>query len=314
MPVVVFSGNPEKRPLYEPELARAASESGLNPTIEMDPAQVEPDEVDYVIFDGDGPVQDFTPFTKLKAVLNLWAGVEAVMRCEPPADLPIVRMVELGLSEGMRDYVVGHVLRHHLDVDSFIGAAPIAEWELTFPPLARDRTVGVLGLGVLGADCASHLARHGFNTLGWSRTVKQVDGVTCLSGADGLTQIIAESEILVLLLPHTNETRRLLNAERIATMPQGACLVNAGRGALIDHDALLAALDAGQIRHATMDVFDVEPLPPEHPYWAHARVTVTPHIASVTRPSTASDSIMHQIARGETGLPFENTVDRSLGY
>ncbi|MEM8791164.1 MAG: glyoxylate/hydroxypyruvate reductase A [Pseudomonadota bacterium] len=314
MPVVLFSGNPEKRSLYAPELTRAADEEGLSATIHMDPSDVAPEAVDYLIFDGDGPVKDFAPYTKLKAILNLWAGVEAVMRCDPPENLPVVRMVEAGLSEGMRDYVVGHVLRHHLDIDRYIGAEPIAEWELTFPPLARDRTVGVLGLGVLGADCAAHLARHGFETLGWSRSAKRVEGVRCLSGAEGLDQIIAESEILALLLPHTPETRRVLNAERIAKMPDGACLVNAGRGALIDHDALLAALDAGKIRHATMDVFDVEPLPPDHPYWAYPRVTVTPHIASVTRPATASDSIMRQIARGEAGKSFENTVDRTLGY
>ncbi|MEM1277423.1 MAG: glyoxylate/hydroxypyruvate reductase A [Pseudomonadota bacterium] len=314
MPVILFSGNPEKRPLYAPELTRAAAEAGLNARIVMDPADVAPEQVDYLIFDGDGPVKDFAPFTRLKAVLNLWAGVEAVMRCAPPEDLPVVRMVELGLSEGMRDYVLGHVLRHHLDIDRYIGAQPIAEWELTFPPLARDRKVGVLGLGVLGADCAEHLAHHGFDTSGWSRTPKAIQGVTCLSGVEGLAKVIAESEILVLLLPHTAETWRILNAERIASMPQGACLVNAGRGALIDHEALLAALNQGRIRHATMDVFDQEPLPPEHPYWAHPSVTVTPHIASVTRPGTAADSIMAQIARGEAGQGLENTVDRRLGY
>ncbi|MEM7239157.1 MAG: glyoxylate/hydroxypyruvate reductase A [Pseudomonadota bacterium] len=313
-PVVLFSGNPEKRPLYEPELTRAAAEAGLEIALSIRPEDVRPEEVDYLIFDGDGPVKNFGPFTRLKGVLNLWAGVEAVLRCEPPLDLPLVRMVERGLSEGMRDYVVGHVLRHHLDIDRYIGGEPIAAWELTFPPLARNRTVGVLGAGVLGAECASHLARHGFRTLGWSRSQKSIEGVTCLCGSDGLDRIIRESEILVLLLPNTPDTHRILNAERLAEMPRGSCIVNAGRGSLIDHDALLDALDRDHIRHATMDVFDIEPLPVDHRYWTHPRVTVTPHIASVTRPDTASDSIMAQIKRRENGLPFENIVDRNRGY
>ncbi|MEM6904541.1 MAG: glyoxylate/hydroxypyruvate reductase A, partial [Pseudomonadota bacterium] len=169
MPVVLFSGNPEKRADYEPALLAAAQETGQSITLHMSPELVQASEVDYLIFDGDGPVREFTPFTRLKAVLNLWAGVEAVLRCAPPETLPVVRMVEPGLTEGMRDYVIGHVLRHHLDIDRYIGSTPIAEWEATFPPLARNRTVGVLGLGVLGADCASHLARHGFRTLGWAR-------------------------------------------------------------------------------------------------------------------------------------------------
>ncbi|MBY8975730.1 glyoxylate/hydroxypyruvate reductase A [Rhodobacteraceae bacterium NNCM2] len=313
-PVILFSGSPEKRSLYEPALTKAAADAGLALDLHMAREEVAPGDVDYIIYDGLGPVQDFAPFTKLKGVVNLWAGVEAVLRCNPPVDLPIARMVEEGLSEGMRDYVVGHVLRHHINADMYIDGEPIAEWELTFPPLARDRTVGVLGIGVLGADCAHHLSYHGFRTLGWSRSQKSVEGVTCLSGPEGLDQIIRESEILVLLLPNTPDTKRILNAERIAAMPKGAYIVNAGRGSLIDHDALLAALDSGHIAHATMDVFDKEPLPADHPYWHHPRATVTPHIASVTRPETASQAIMKQIARAESGLSFENTVDRTLGY
>ncbi|MEM0943059.1 MAG: glyoxylate/hydroxypyruvate reductase A, partial [Pseudomonadota bacterium] len=115
MPVVLFSGNPEKRADYEPALLAAARETGQSITLHMSPELVQASEVDYLIFDGDGPVRDFAPFTRLKAVLNLWAGVEAVLRCAPPETLPVVRMVEPGLTEGMRDYVIGHVLRHHLD-------------------------------------------------------------------------------------------------------------------------------------------------------------------------------------------------------
>lgn len=314
MITVLFSGDAAKRPLYDPALREAAEKAGLDMQLHLDPEAVQPEEVDYLVYDGNGPVQDFAPYTGLRAVLNLWAGVEAVMRCNPRPDLPVARMIEPGLTEGMRDYVIGHVLRHHLDIDQYIGADPITEWELTFPPLSRNRTVGILGLGALGADCGAHLAHLGFQVLGWARSQKEIPGVTCLSGADGLSELISRAEILVLLLPHTEETARLLNAERIAALPEGACIVNAGRGALIDHEALLETLNRGHIRHATMDVFDVEPLPADHPYWAHPRVTVTPHIASVTRPETASEAIVANILRDQSGEPMLGIVRRTLGY
>lgn len=311
---VLYSGDPQKADAYRQALTQAAGDLGVDIPLAMSPDDVATEDVAYLIFDGSGPVKDFTPFPNLRAVLNLWAGVEAVMRCNPAPDLPVARMIETGLTEGMRDYVIGHVLRHHLDIDRYLSGNPIAEWEATFPPLARHRTVGVLGIGTLGADCATHLARHGFRTLGWSRSQKSVDGVTCLSGADGLERVIRESEILALLLPHTDDTYRLMNAERIGWMPRGACLVNAGRGPLIDHDALLVALNAGHLRHATMDVFDTEPLPADHPYWAHPRVTVTPHIASVTRIETAAEAIIANIARDRRGEAMIGLVQRDLGY
>lgn len=313
-PVVLYAGKASQLADYRHHLARAAAEQGVAIDLRLDPAEVDPAAVDYLVFAGNGPVRDFAPYTGLKAILSLWAGVENILKLAPPPDVPLVRMVEDGLTLGMIDYVVGHVMRHHLDIDRFIGTEPIAEWEVTFPPLARDRRVGVLGLGALGAACAERLALNGFAVTGWSRGRKDVPGITCLSGPDGLDQTVAASEILVLLLPHTQATERVINSRRLALLPQGACLVNAGRGPLIDHAALLAALDAGHVRHATMDVFDVEPLPPDHRYWHHPRVTVTPHIASVTRPETASEALIRQIARGERGEPFTHVVDRALGY
>ena len=313
-PLVLFAGPEEQRPAYEEHLRAAAREAGLEMDLRMDPAATDPAEVDYLVYAQTGPVQDFAPFTRLKAILNLWAGVEAVLALDPPEHVPLVRMVEEGLTLGMIDYVMGHVLRHHLDIDRWIHGGPVAEFERDFPPLARDRTVGVLGLGALGGACAARLAQHGFRVIGWSRTPKDIPGVESRTGALGLDETVAEAEILVLLLPLTKETHRILNARRIALMPLDACLINAGRGQLVDHVALLEALSAGLLRHATMDVFDVEPLPADDPYWTHPRVTVTPHIASVTRPEPASRALVRQILRGERGEPFEHVVDRARGY
>lgn len=313
-PLVVYAGKPSERAAYETSLTRAAEAEGVGMLLCMDPADADPAEVDYLIITGSGPVRDFAPYTRLKALLSLWAGVEDILRLPLPHGVPLVRMVEEGLTLGMIDYVVGHVMRHHLDIDRFIGAGPSGEWGTGAPPLARERHVGVLGLGALGSVCAGRLAANGFRVTGWSRTEKRVPGVRCLAGEGGLGRTLSDSEILVLLLPLTADTSRILDARRIGMLPDGACVVNAGRGPLIDHEALLAALDAGRLRHATMDVFDVEPLPPEHRYWTHPRVTVTPHIASVTRPETASLSLVRQIARGERGEPFTHVVDRAHGY
>ncbi|HUF55368.1 MAG TPA: glyoxylate/hydroxypyruvate reductase A [Thermohalobaculum sp.] len=313
-PVVLFAGPEDARAAYAEPLGKAAERAHLALDLRMDPADAEAGEVDYLIFAANGPVRAFDGFTRLKGILSLWAGVDGILKLDPPHDVPLVRMVEDGMTLGMVDYVMGHVLRHHLDIDRYIDAEPVAVWEKDHPPLACSRHVGVLGLGALGAACAQALSRHGFDVSGWSRSRKEIPGVTCRDGDEGLEQVIGEAEILVLLLPHTPDTERLIDADRIARMPEGAVLVNPARGPLIDHDALLAALDAGRLRHATMDVFDEEPLPEEHPYWRHPRVTVTPHIASATRPETAAEALVGQIARAERGEPFAHVVDRGRGY
>jgi glyoxylate/hydroxypyruvate reductase A len=180
--------------------------------------------------------------------------------------------------------------------------------------LANERHVCILGLGALGHEAAQALAALNFNVTGWSRTPKDVPGVTCLSGEDGLQEALSKAEIAVLLLPDTPATENTLSTETLALMPIGARIINPGRGPLIDDDALLKALNKGQIGHATLDVFRVEPLPADHPYWAHPNVTVTPHIASETRPVTAAQVIVENIRRGEAGEPFVHLVDRQLGY
>lgn len=271
-----------------------------------------PEQVDYLIYAPNGPVSDFTPFTNAKVVLSLWAGVEKLVH-NPTLHLPVTRMVDAGLSDGMVEWVTGHVLRHHLGFDKQI-LCQDGVWKPVIPPLAKDRKVAILGLGELGSACAKALAMLRFDISGWSRSAKQIDGVTCYHGPDGLRDILKQAEIVVLLLPQTKATENTLNAETLALLPKGAVVINPGRGPLIDDDALLAALDSGQIAHATLDVFRVEPLPAEHAYWAHPNVTVTPHIASETRAESAAQIIAENIRRGEAGEPLRFLVDQSAGY
>jgi glyoxylate/hydroxypyruvate reductase A len=291
-------------------LAAFAAE-GLDVTLTDDPAG--PWTFDYIVYRPGGPVTDFTAFTRAKAVLSLWAGVEGIVG-NPTLEVPLCRMVDEGLTRGMVEWVTGHVLRYHLGIDAHLAGQDGVWRNGVIPPLASERGVGVLGLGELGRAVATALAGLGFDVEGWSRRPKHLPGVATRSGEAGLAAALARSEILVTLLPATPATENVLNPRTLALLPPGARVINPGRGSLIDDGALLAALDSGHVAHATLDVFREEPLPPGHPYWSHPRVTVTPHIASETRPETASEAIARNVRRGEDGLPFLHVVDRAEGY
>ncbi|MEM7721742.1 MAG: glyoxylate/hydroxypyruvate reductase A [Pseudomonadota bacterium] len=311
MTTILFAAKYERWSQYEAPLRTALAEVGLagaTLTTEADPARV-----DYIVYAPNSGLSDFTPYTRLKAVLNLWAGVEDVVG-NATLRVPLARMVDGGLTEGMVEWVTGHVLRHHLGMDAHIHGQDGVWRAGIVPPLARDRTVAVLGLGELGRACAEALVALNFRVVGWSRTAKDVPGVAAYHGDAGLAEAFSQAEIAVLLLPDTPATENTLNTETLATMPKGAVIVNPGRGPLIDDEALLAAVDSGQIGHATLDVFRVEPLPADNPFWAHPKVTVTPHIASETRAASASRVIAENIRRGEAGEPFLHLVDRTAGY
>lgn len=305
---VLFSAGDHVWPNYKAALPAAFNAVGLTVDLSRDHA---PETVDYIVAAPNGPVQDFTPFTTCKAVLNLWAGVEDIAPNKTLTQ-PLARMVDAGLTEGMVEWVVGHTLRHHLGMDAHIlGQNGI--WRETVPPLARDRPATILGLGTLGAACARALTQLGFPVTGWSRSQKAIEGVTCLSGDTGLTDAMTDADILILLLPLTAATTNILNSQTLPRLAKDAVIINPGRGPLIDDDALIAAFD-DNIAHATLDVFRIEPLPEIHPFWAHPQVTATPHIASATRPKTAAICIADNIRRGEAGEPFLHLVDRTKGY
>ncbi|MDF0598399.1 2-hydroxyacid dehydrogenase [Psychromarinibacter halotolerans] len=306
---ILFDGGADRWPDYRDPLTAALAAAGIDAEIRLD---WPPAEVDYIIYAPRDTPTDFSPFTRAKAVLNLWAGVEKITG-NPTLTQPLTRMVDTGLTEGMVEYVTGHVLRHHLGMDAHI-VNPDHTWHWAPPPLARNRPVTVLGLGELGSACARALAALNFPVTGWSRSQKDIEGVTCLSGDDGLARALSTAEILVLLLPDTPATTNLMDADRLAALPEGAVIVNPGRGPLIDDDALIAALDRGHVGHATLDVFRVEPLPADHPFWAHPKVTITPHVASETRADTASEVVAENIRRSEAGEPLLFRVDRDAGY
>lgn len=310
MPKILFAARTESWEDYKTPLATALDATGLSYTLDTTLA---PDEVDYIVYAPNSDVQDFTPYTRLKAVLNLWAGVEDVVG-NTTLTVPLARMVdEGGLTQGMVEWVTGHTLRHHLGMDAHI-VNPDRTWDATPPPLSAHRPITILGLGTLGQACAHALTALGFPVSGWSRSAKDLPDITTYAGDDGLHAALRDAQIVILLLPDTAATTNVINADTLAMMAPGAMILNPGRGPLIDDDALLAALDSGQIGHATLDVFRTEPLPDDHTYWTHPKVTVTPHIASTTRPETAAVVIADNIRRVEEGAPLLHVVDRSAGY
>lgn len=310
MTTILFAAGQRLWPIWEAPLRKALAEAGVEATLTL---SAEPATVDAMIYapGGDTPAE-FTPFTACKLVQSLWAGIERIVTI-PTLTQPLCRMVDPGLTQGMVEYVVGHVLRAHLGTDAVM-AAQNGQWQPVIPPLASERPVAMLGLGALGAACGQALAALGFEVLGWSRTPKTLDQITCHHGEAGLRAVLERAQIVVTLLPATPATDTILNAETLALLPRGASVLNPGRGTLIDDDALLAALDSGQLAQATLDVFRTEPLPPAHPFWAHPHVTVTPHIAAETRPVTAARVVAENMRRMLAGEDLLHRVDRRAGY
>ena len=306
---ILFSANEENWRRYKAPLQDALDNKSLDYELGI---TITPSEVDYIIYAPSSPLQDFSPYTKLKAVLNLWAGVEGVTN-NKTLNVPLARMVDSGLTDGMVEWVTGHTLRHHLGIDKHIHGQD-GIWRSYVPPLAKDRIITILGLGTLGTACGIALKRLGFNVRGWSRREKRVDGIICFYGDDQIDSSLMDADIVVLLLPDTPLTQNILNQHTLNLLKRGAFVLNPGRGPLIDDDALLAALETGQIEHATLDVFRIEPLPKNHQYWSNNKVTVIPHKASETRPKTASQVIAMNIERAENGQELLYLVDRENGY
>lgn len=305
---VLFAAGAARWPEWQAPLRAALAEAGVEADLVLEAA---PDEVEAMIYAPGGAVpDDFTPYVNCKAVLSLWAGVERIVG-NPTLTQPLCRMVDPGLTQGMVEYVTGHALRYHLGLDRVMAAK---SWAPVIPPLASERPVAMLGLGELGAVCGQSLACLGFPVLGWSRTARDVPMIECHHGRDGLRAVLRQAQIVVTLLPATPATDNLLDAETLSWLPKGAFLINPGRGTLIDDDALLAALDNGQVAGATLDVFRVEPLPEGHAYWAHPRVTVTPHVAADTRPATAARVVAENLRRLKAGEPLLHRVNQTEGY
>jgi glyoxylate/hydroxypyruvate reductase A len=250
----------------------------------------------------------------LKIVFSLGAGVDHLDLSAVPPHVQVVRMVEPGIVNGMVEYVTMSVLALHRNLPDYLCLQATREWrEIDVVP-AGSRGVGVMGLGVLGQAVLDRLGTFGYRRYGWSRTLKTIPGVDCYAGQGALSAFLGHCDILVCLLPLTDATRGILDQRLFAALPRGASLINVGRGMHLDQDALLAALDAGWLSHAILDVVDPEPLPHAHPFWGHPRIWLTPHIASMTQPETAALVVLDNLRRYRSGEPLHGALDRDRGY
>ncbi|MBO0346836.1 glyoxylate/hydroxypyruvate reductase A [Roseibium sp. CAU 1637] len=251
----------------------------------------------------------------LKWVHSLWAGVERLVGELDRPDLDIVRLSDPRMADIMAEAVLAWTLYLHRDMPIYARQQQQKIWAEADYVLPEDRRVTILGLGYLGSAAAYRLLTNGFSVRGWSRTQKSLAGIDCHSGEDGMQKVLTETDIAVILMPLTQDTRGIINAQSLAMLPAGAQLINFSRGPLIDDAALLASLDSGHLKHAVLDVFDKEPLPRDDPYWTHPGVTVLPHVSGPTTQKSSAEVVAENVQTWwETGELPGSLVDRNRGY
>ena len=254
-------------------------------------------------------------YPNLKLIVSMGAGVDHLLRPPgPPPGIPVARLVDRLLTSAMSEWVLLNVLRFHRQDQAYRAQQAARVWDELPAPATEATRIGILGVGALGSDAAAKLGALGFPVAGWSRREKTLPGVQGFHGAAGLDAMLAQSDFLVCLLPLTPDTRGIINARTLGLLPRGAFVLNAARGGHVVDDALLAALASGQVAGAALDVFEPEPLPAAHPFWAHPKVVMTPHAASITIPESVAPQVVENIRRARAGAPLLNLVDFAAGY
>lgn len=309
MPTLLFRSPSDSAARWHQALATAMPEL----EVRIWPDIGEPADIDYALIWA-APDRMLHDLPNLRLVFSVGAGVDHLLGDAVPAGIPVVRMIDPALTEGMVEYVLYHVLRHHRRMPLYEARQRRREWVTHDQVRPGERQVGMLGLGELGGECARALAALGFDVAGFSRRRRALEGVTCFAGDDEFAAFLRRSTILVCLLPLTGATRGLLDAGLFRRLPEGTVLIHAGRGPQLVEADLLAGLDEGRPGHAVLDVFNDEPLPADHPFWGHPQITVTPHIASLTHPETGAMRVAEGIARDRAGQLPEGAVDPARGY
>ncbi len=307
---LLFKSNIDRADWWQRELNKYVPEL----EVRFWPEVGDPDEIEYALC-WKMPHGELAKFRNLKAVYSLGAGVDHLL-ADPhfPRHLPFSRVVDPNLTRRMTEYVVQHVLNHHRFQTIYDENQKNRVWKEEFAPFASERKVGILGMGELGSGAAAALSLLDFDVAGWSQTEKFIDRVSSFFGADQLDAFLARTEILVCLLPLTEQTTDILNAELFAKLPEGACIINAGRGPHLVEEDLIPALDSGSLGSATLDVFRTEPLPEDHPFWSHPKIRITPHVASISDPASVAKLVAENILRTQKGEPLRHAVDVSRGY
>lgn len=261
------------------------------------------------------PEGEFAGFPNLKLVAGTRVGVEGLIRDPALAKtIPIIRNTDRQRAATMTGWVLYHVVRHHRRFAEFTANQKIRKWEhLQFAAPEKTR-IGIMGMGTLGSAVGGALNALMYDVASWSRSRKRIDGIESFAGAGELKGFLARTDILISILPKTRGTDDLMNAKRFAMLPRGAYFINCGRGTTVDEDALIAALDSGHLSGAALDVYKVEPLPADHPFWGHEKITMTPHYSCTGSASYGAEGVIDAIRKLRAGIPLANTVDRAEGY
>jgi glyoxylate/hydroxypyruvate reductase len=260
------------------------------------------------------PQTFFDSQPSLKAAFNIGAGVNAILALPRVPVIPLVRLEDAGMAAQMVDYVAHAVLRHFREFDAFETTAKAGEWKKRRPLKRVDFPIGVLGLGALGSHVAKVMKAFDFPVLGWSNSRKHIEGVRTFHGAGQLDAFLAQTRVLVCLLPLTPETDSLINAATLNKLLPGAYLINVARGAHVVDADLLAAIESAHVAGATLDVFRTEPLPPEHAFWKSPKITITPHISAVTLREESVEQIAGKMLALERGETISGVVNTNRGY
>ena len=253
-------------------------------------------------------------FPNLEVVFATSAGVDQFDLNTLPEPIEVVRMLDPGIAQGIVEYVCFAVLSLHRDMPLYLEQQRQNQWQTRPLTPARQRRIGVMGLGNLGVAALNALRPFGFSLSGWARSEKDIDGVQCFAGEQQLQPFLNQCDVLICMLPLTEDTRGILNADTFAALPHGARLINLGRGGHLVEADLLDALASGQIEHAILDVLNDEPPSQDHPYWQHPRIWLTPHIGAMTSPATAFDGLLANIRRHQNGEAMHGAVARNEGY
>ncbi|WP_176055501.1 2-hydroxyacid dehydrogenase [Paraburkholderia caribensis] len=306
---LLYKADPERGKLWAQHFAQKAPEIPFR----LWPDVGDPAAVRYLAA-WQPPEDPVRTLPNLEVIFSVGAGIDQFDLSRVPPHIAVVRMIEPGIVEGMVEYVTQAVLTIHRDLFDYALQQRQRVWREMPVRAASTRRVGVLGLGMLGTAVLERLRLLGFPCAGWSRSEHRIEGVECFAGVQALDAFLARCDVLVCLLPLTDATRGLLDKRLFGRLPKGASFINVGRGAQVNQQDLLEALDSGQLQNAILDVTDPEPLPDSHPFWTHPRVRVTPHIASATRPEGAVDVVLENIRRRSGGLAMVGEVDRKRGY
>lgn len=260
------------------------------------------------------PPADLDQFPNLQLIFSVGAGIDQFDLSALPPHIPVLRMVEPGIINGMVEYATLAVLSLHRDWLTYRDQQRAGRWQSVRVRPAASRRIGVLGMGVLAQAVLAQLRSLHFPCAAWSRSQRSMEGVQCYAGQHALPAFLARTDILICLVPLTPDTRGILDQRLFAQLPRGAAVINCGRGGHLVQQDLLDALDQGQLSRAVLDVCEPEPLPPGHRLWSHPAVMLTPHIASMTQPETAVDAVLDNIRRQRAGLPLAGLVERARGY